>query len=305
MISEIALEPALLHNWDCFQRLIGLFGVAQGRLIARFPKKWADLVLASVSCGPVEKHKITEALARTKESLLVPRDHDWVAALTWLDNAIAEHGRRPFDAILARNNPAGHVDVIDGSDLDVTALPPKLQAGPSRQIVRSAAEMAAAVRVLFRLSKKMLLIDRNFSPDKRRFRDPLGAMLACLLDRYGKPRRVEVEVHFSHRVLADAPDFKASCTAWLRDVVPSGMSITVARWNHDDLHNRYILTDRGGIQIGEGLDEANDQSTRTEDVLTLLSAATAEQLMERYCGALGRARQVARHSIVGKGQGQL
>jgi hypothetical protein len=46
--------------------------------------------------------------------------------------------------------------------------------------------------------------------------------------------------------------------------------LTIASWNHDDLHNRYILTDRGGILIGEGLDQANQNSNRIDDVMTLL-----------------------------------
>ena len=61
MFKEFALEPRLLHNWDRFQRFIGLFGVEQGRLIARFPKKWQQMVLDAVTCGQVEKARIEEA----------------------------------------------------------------------------------------------------------------------------------------------------------------------------------------------------------------------------------------------------
>jgi hypothetical protein len=300
MLLEFALEPSLLQNWDRFQRFISLFGVSQGRLISRFPKQWQEMVLASVTCGPVEKHKITEALVRVAKTVLLTREQGlWNLSATWLENAIVEHGQRPFDGILAAGNPSGHADVVDAADLDVTSLPAKLQTGPSRLVVRSAVEMAEAVRVLLRFSKKIVLMDRNFAPDIRRFRDPLGEMLLCLLDQHGKPRQVEVELHFGHRVLDAAADLKAACEAHLQDVIPLGMRLTVARWNHDDLHNRYILTDRGGILIGKGLDEANERSARADDVLTLLSPETAAELMERFCGAAGRARQLLRHSIAG------
>jgi hypothetical protein len=300
MLSEFAVEPSLLHNWDRFQRLVGLFGVGQGRLISRFPKKWPEMVLASVTCGPIEKEKITEALIRASKSVLLPREHEWNDAFPWFDNAIAEHAKRPFDAILAGSSPASHGDVVDASDLDVTALPPKLRAGPSKLVVRSAAQMAEAVRVLLLFSKKVVLIDRNFSPKSPRFRDPLGEMLLCLLDRHGKPRQVDVELHFGHRILDDAPDFKAACQAHLQDVIPLGMRLTVTRWNHDDLHNRYILTDRSGVVIGEGLDEANEKSTRTDDVLTLLSPETAAELLDKFCGPAVLAKQLPRHPVVGR-----
>jgi hypothetical protein len=74
-------------------------------------------------------------------------------------------------------------------------------------------------------------------------------------------------------------------------VISVGVRLTNARWRHEDLHNRYILTDRGGILIGEGFDEANHKSTRTDDVLTLLSPETAAELLERYCDAAGLAKQ--------------
>jgi hypothetical protein len=300
MLAEFALEPTLLHNWDRFQRFVSLFGVGQGRLISRYPRKWQEMVLASVLCGPVEKLRITEALVRAAKSVLLSREHDWNPAVPWLENAVAEHAKRPFDALLAGSNPASHRDVVDASDLDVTALPAKLHAGPSRLVVRSAAQMAAAVRVLLQFSKKVVLIDRHFSPDSPRFRDPLAEMLMCFLDRHGRPRQVEVELHVGHRILDDAPDFRAACEAHLQDVIPLGMRLTIARWNHEELHNRYILTDRGGLSIGEGLDEANPKSSRTDDVLTLLSPETAAELMERFCGAAGLAKQLPRHSITGR-----
>ena len=300
MLAEFALEPTLLHNWDRFQRFVGLFGMAQGRLISRFPRKWQEMVLASVTCGPVEKQRITEALVRATKSVLLPREHDWNAALPWLENAVAEHAKRPFDAILAGRNPASYDAVVDASDLDVTALPPKLQAGPSKLVVRSAVQMATAVRVLLQFSKKIVLMDRNFSPHNHRFRDPLGEMLMYFLDRYGKPRQVEVElildITYSTMLLIS----KRPATRSLQDVIPVGMRLTIARWNHEDLHNRYILTDRGGVLLGEGLDEANQKSTRTVDVLTLLSPETASELMEQFCGEAGLAKQRLRHSIAGR-----
>src|SRR6266852_6033498 len=113
MLAEFALEPRLLHNWDRFQRLVSLFGVAQGRLISRFPKMWQQLVLNSVTCGPAEKARIEEALRRLLVDRLLNRYHEWRDDLTWLNNAIAEHGKRPFHAILAASSVADNNDVVD------------------------------------------------------------------------------------------------------------------------------------------------------------------------------------------------
>lgn len=300
MLAEFALEPSLLHDWNSFQRLVGLFGVSQGRLISRFPNKWQQMVLDAASCGQLEKKKITEALIRATKSVLLPREHGWDPAQPWLDNAIAEHGMRPFDGILAAPNSSVHTYIVDAADLDVTKLPASLQVYPSRRVDRSAAQMAAAVRVPLQFSKRIVFIDRYFSPDNRRFRDPFEEMLMHCLDRHGRPRQVEIELHIGHRVLDSAPDFGAACDAHLQEVIPVGMRVTVARWNHDEFHNRYILTDRCGISIGQGLDAANSKSNQTEDTFVLLAPEAAAELMDRHCGAVGRAKQLLRHVIVGR-----
>ena len=82
------------------------------------------LLLDAVTCGEVEKKKITEALYRLQKSLLLGREHEWNLAWSWVENAIAEHGKRPFKAILAAGNPSNYGEVLDAADLDVTALPP-------------------------------------------------------------------------------------------------------------------------------------------------------------------------------------
>ena len=107
MLAEFALEPRLLHNWDRFQRLIALFGLSQGRLISRFPKKWKEMVLAAVTCPPVEKAKIEEALRRRLDDRLFPRHHNWLDDFSWLENAVAEHGIRPFHDVLAASTVSG------------------------------------------------------------------------------------------------------------------------------------------------------------------------------------------------------
>ena len=83
-------------------------------------------------------------------------------------------------------------------------------------------------------------------------------------------------------------------------ITATGMMFTIVQWNHDDLHNRYIITDRGGIQVGEGLDEAHAASTRSDDVLTIISLATAAKLMDRYCGSVDKAKQLLQHRIIGR-----
>jgi len=111
MINEYTLEPSLLSNWKDFRYFVENFGVSYGRLISRYPKQWKRLVYESLShCGDVERKKIVEALARIDDKLL-PRINDGDNQKVWLLNAEAEHGRRPFHAIIAHEKPNANPDI--------------------------------------------------------------------------------------------------------------------------------------------------------------------------------------------------
>lgn len=297
MIFEYALEPSLLADWNRFQRLVALFGVTKGRLISRYPKNWARRVYDSVPGGTTEKSKIEIALRRIGGDLLLPRRHGWDDKLDWLPNAVAEHGRTPFHAILAGCTHACAV-VVDATDLDATDLPALLRDGPSQIHTRDAQELGRAVRPLLLLSKKVLIIEPNFTLKSPRFRDPLEAILMATLDLDKRVRRdIEVEMHMGMDKLDEYADKAASLNAFLQPHVPESMTITVVAWHKDDLHNRFVVTDRWGISIGEGIGLPDAKSSRTDDVLAPLATATAESLMRKYCD---KAKQKLSHRISGK-----
>jgi len=296
MIFEYALEPQLLSNWSRFQRVVGLFGITKGRLISRYPKRWARLVYDSVPSGTTEKSKIEIALKRVERDLLLPRNHQWDDAIDWLTNAIAEHGRAPFQAILA-GGPHANVVVIDANDLDSTDLPPLLHAGPSRIVARDASEIGKAVRSLLLVSKKVLLVEPNFTIKSPRFQDPLAAILMAALDLQMRVRPdAEVELHLGMDKLDEYPNKQGALDAFLRLHVPERMNFTVVGWHKDDIHNRYLVTDRFGISIGEGFGLPDEKSSRTVDVLAVLDAATAARLMTQYSD---KAKHKLSHRIVG------
>ena len=81
-----------------------------------------------------------------------------------------------------------------------------------------------------------------------------------------------------------ATDFIGLCDAWLCDVIPLGMKVRFCRWSHAQLHNRYILTDVGGLKFGQGLDQAGDTEPQ-EDHVTLLGQQEAAALLDGFIGA--------------------
>src|SRR5215475_2003038 len=104
MIYEYALEPSLLSNWKDFRYFTEKFGVARGRLISRYPRRWKKMVYESLAaCGEIERKQIEERLLRLDDRIM-KRQASWNPQLDWLTNAEIEHLQRPFHAILAKIN---------------------------------------------------------------------------------------------------------------------------------------------------------------------------------------------------------
>jgi hypothetical protein len=81
-----------------------------------------------------------------------------------------------------------------------------------------------------------------------------------------------------------ADEFKSLCSAWLPVVIPADMRVTVVRCRAKELHDRFLLTDRGGLTIGQGLDEAGEKEEIQEVRMTILDKATVDQLWNDYTG---------------------
>jgi hypothetical protein len=84
-------------------------------------------------------------------------------------------------------------------------------------------------------------------------------------------------------------DFKSTCEKYLPRIIPAGLTLLVRRWENrkggDKLHNRYILTDVGGVEFGVGLDEGDPGTT---DDITLLSADSYRRGLNDYTGSAPR-----------------
>jgi hypothetical protein len=141
-----------------------------------------------------------------------------------------------------------------------------------------------ALRPLLLISKKVLIVEPNFTIESPRFREPFEAILMATLDLQSRVRPdLQLELHLGMDRLDQYHDKHASLKAFLEPHVPDGMKVTVVGWDKDDLHDRYLVADRFGISIGEGIGLPDARTNRPEDVLALVDATTAGKLMLQYC----------------------
>jgi hypothetical protein len=279
---EYALEPALLGSRARFRYLTEKFGVSQGRLISRYPKRWKAQVYDGLgACSEIERKRIEERLARLDDRMMT-RDSTWDGAMDWLSNAEAENARHEFHAIVAGANPRGNASVLLADELDEET--PRWNVGRGIAVPREAALLANAIAPLLQIARTIVFIDPHFDPYRARSRATLAEFLARAR---GRANGVPIErVEFHTRFNEGNAGFDAECRRQLPQRIPAGVNVRFVRWREraggEGLHNRYVLTERGGVSLAWGLDEG--AAAQTDDLI-LLDEPHFRTRWDQYCGA--------------------
>ena len=280
MLKEFAVQPSVVSNWTACRFLMDKFGYGRGRVISRYPKSWTRMVYESLNgLGPMEKKRIEVGLTRLKEALYA-RHHEWDSAREWVDNALEEHRQRPFCAIIADNACGQSPGIIREEDLDEEDEP-RWKAEVQRHIDRTATEMATCAETLLRNAKHILLVDPYFNPQAQRFRRPFEAFLRAAGNRDPGIPIERIEVHTGDSAAGTKAFFDGECKKYLPRHIPSGLKVRLVRWDQNYLHNRYVLTERGGLKFSTGLDD-HDGGTRSHDVVDLLAPGPYAQIWGEY-----------------------
>lgn len=274
MIHEYALEPELVATWHTdlhYSYFIRCFGFdpendnATGRVVAQYPENWQEKVWdvfranSGQSADYIKRIRITELLKQFGEPEVYRLNKDtWSDQRTWLENAEQENTRHPFHAILARDNPRNNPQVMCGDDVRDTPRPPLWGVASDDKILRQAMAMANHLEPMLRCATRILFIDPHFNPLTNRYKNPLREFLRIICD--GR-REVKLEYHTLADYRTPWDEFQQECQDALPYIIPHGFKLTVRRWEErprgEQLHNRYILTDIGGVLFGYGLDEGD------------------------------------------------
>ena len=291
MIHEYALEPELVASWHDRIRgriFIDEFCPDRGRVVSRYPnkKRWVNLLRSAFEetfdGTPGEREKARGRLEELRKKFMTSpavkrQEPVWDENGDWLANAEKEHERKPFYAILARDNPRKDANVM--LEAAVVDREDKRWYTPVKDdIRRTAEEMAKCVAPMLRCATRILFIDPYFRANEDRFRKPLAAFLRIVKSRASG---VGVELHTADRDKAPSwEEFRKECEGKLPSILPTGVTLIVHRWRNrkggETLHPRYVLTDIGGVQFDKGLDEGEGT--------TPVSAGTYSKHWDDYAG---------------------
>ena len=279
MFHEYALDPGVLTSWERVRTFLDAFGPAKGRFLVDLPRKgWKQLVMDAVAahgCSALDRSRIEEKLRRVDKRTLLPRK-DQVAPVPgpWVATARAEHARDPLRAIITPEPLAGQADEIAPDDCHGDASPWHVPHGCL--VPRKATELSDRCRVLVRASKRVILVDPYFNVSRAQVSAVLTP-LARLVAKAGASLEVHARDEKGH-----AEALRATQRA-LPASVPIGFEVTV-RWlaaatSTHRHHNRYLLTEIGGVQLG---DSAEEGDAGHEDRWSILDTDAHERLWKRH-----------------------
>lgn len=306
MIHEFAIDPSSVASWlDAadFRYFVKELGVGSPRVASRFPKNWARKVYESVnakSVGDIKMRRLEELITRLKKPCVIRGGGNWLAENDWIDNAVTDHGRCPFRAIVSDKGPSNVAAIHSPSTIASAG-----QWNCDRDVVvnRKANDLAECLAPLLRNAGKIVIVDPWFSASSHKHTRSLRAIAArAASPRPGAPLEC-ILIRTKATTGGPVENFKADCQDKLPRLLPEGLKLRVTRLKERDdgetLHNRYVLTEIGGVRMGYGIDEGSKGAT---DDLSVMSEESWRLRWHQYasdCPAF-EIEEASRVEIVGR-----
>lgn len=201
----------------------------------------------------------------------------------WLENAENENVRSSFHAIVAGVNPRHRDFVILGNMADAI-LHPKWACTRNHTCARQPGTMAACVRSMLRLARTVIFIDPSFHPGAPRYQSTIREFLdTAIRSRLHPPSRIEIHSSFSRN---PGNEYLAVFQREMPALTPAGATVSLRRWlqrsGGEKLHDRFILTNLGGVTFTVGLDEGDHGETTA---IHMLDRSEYSLRWSQYMGA--------------------
>lgn len=270
MLKEYAVDPkAMVSSYDTCRFLLSQFGVDKGRLIARFPKRWKRLAIEAADNLPdgLKKERVFEHLTSINDQwlILIASGRAYDSNSDWLANAKKAHKTRPFHAILCcqDNESEQLIDVEVCDDKH-----PLFSISTTRAVRRTSSDIASAAGLLVENCRVLRLIDPYFDPNRPKWQSSLKAILEWIPDI----SKTEIECHRLEKPGSPSTTELKTHLARLRGSIPEGGSLKLVRWkekeNGERFHDRYILTNNGGLGFAGGIDPGSEGQTTDVSLLS-------------------------------------
>lgn len=280
MIYEFAIDPACDKN--TLLHALSQFGIHRGRILCECPssfrKKLKKAIYDAAGNDDIER----DILVAQFEQML---DEGWLikrptsafdpSQELWVKKILPEHERQPFQGLIC-NGPKELDCVLTKYDLRDSN--PHWYVDPTLIVNRTANDIAKAFAPLGRISTDLLFIDPYFGENPHNFESIPAIIQASECDATPLQR---IEIHTVHEPgrkdhAKIRNSLKHALGTEFRNSLPRSLSIRVSIWetvtDGDGFHDRYILTNLGGVGVTMGLDVGKNEGLKNHlNTMFLLS----------------------------------
>lgn len=272
MINEYFIQPELIYKWSKSRRdtrfFLSSFGVGFPRLLSTFPKskatKLRGLLLSNIpdDLSDLQK-KVVEEFAAELSQNSIKRSINEILPEDWREAVSKVCLQSPPDVILATNKIEGidcSIDEDGAYDRD-SLFNHKRQIAPQRTIEG----LSGAVKNLLRYSSEIVIADPYTFKD--RGLESAARFMNTAMENRINNSDVKIKVLF---------DAEKGNSVYMREKLEPtasalGIGLTIIaikeKENGEKFHNRYILTEYGGVSFGTGTDSS--ASYHTDDLVLM------------------------------------
>lgn len=310
MIYDFAIEPELVASWHdrrVAYPVLCQMGLGHRRVPCAFPSAaWKKLVMSAFQSNISEASPPAMQKARKNIEILLKHLHEISTRRngkleegeTWLNAATREHAAFPFGGIVVGTTDSNEPPFVAADQLSEQDYP--AWTPPAPPVVRQPKELASALGPLLRSATQLRFVDPYFNANDESFFEPLKEYLLVAQKRRTvgglqiqihftvRPQEIELASSIEKRPMTEAEVARSKLVACERRIKPlllPGVTVQAFAWGEDlrgaKLHNRYVLTEVGGIAVQTGLDRSQRETGQTDD-LTILSKEQHEVRWAEY-----------------------
>jgi len=248
-----------------------LYGVIQNGMLADLNNgDWKKEVISIINNLPEKyKDKFSALYKNLKDkNLIIPHikaDFKPKSEEEWIELAQLSETIKPFYSIIGTQEHIGEVKSLEEFIISDEWLIERVQ---TKYIIQSEERLRLELESILSYAKKVVLIDPYFNVKTQRYRKTLYLVAEYLRSQRGNNQKGSIEIHTRYE--QGKTDTKDYIDAWKKSQkdIFQKFGHTLALYQWDDTsgwHDRFLITDQCGVQVGAGLDVRNEgKSTWTK-----------------------------------------
>lgn len=272
MIKVFTLNPSAIKSIEDILTILQHFGIEKYRLLWKFPKNWNALLKENLK----SKFKTKE---RKKAYLLLEKLSDFILEIpgnlvsgeetitleSWIIKADELYSHHKYNGIISNKNPNSKPYIKSIEELENWD---EFDISNCSRVKRVSSEMSICAAPLLYGARQIHFVDPYFQMLGDKHIRPLVEFIKSIFSSLRNQDNVELYYHTGDSVKGGNIEVKLKPI--FEKLLPANTTIKIVRWPDNSLHNRFILTDIGGVSFGIGLDDwDNGNHIEFDDISTI------------------------------------